>query len=116
MRERYLAWTSVSSSAYDRGFTRGMVYHPKRSLSDHRNISCEESRHRVDLRELDLLLRLHSREYPCECLREHSLSTSWWSLHDDIVSACGSDDEGSLRLLLSVNSREVYRPSRAWKR
>jgi hypothetical protein len=68
----------------------------------------EESGDRVYLRYLDLFLEFHSWEYPCKSLGEHSLTTPWWSLEEDIVPTCCGYEERSLGMFLADDMREVH--------
>ena len=86
-----------------------MVYHSERSIHDEWEISREESCYGVDLRQFYLLLELHIGKYTCHCLGEHGFTTSWWSLHQDIVSSSSCDEESPLRMLLPDDIREVRR-------
>lgn len=84
-----------------------MMYHSKWSIHDERKVFIQKSSNRVYLRELNLLLKFHIREYPCHRFGEHRLATSGWSLHEDIVPSGSRDEEGSLRMILTDDMREV---------
>ena len=115
MCEWYLSWSCVSPSPDDRCFTRSMVDDTKWSLSDHRDILCEESSDRIYLREFDLLFRFHGREYPSKSFCEHSLPTSRRSLHEDVMPSSCCDDKRPFCLFLTVDRREIDRHRRSGK-
>ena len=109
MGEWYFSWFGVTTSSDDRCFTCCMVDDTKWSLCYEWHLLREESCNGVYSRKLYLFFTLHRWEYPCESLCEHSLSWPWWSLHEDIVSSCGCDQECSFCLFLAMDTREIDR-------
>lgn len=107
MSERYLSWTSISSSSDDRCFTGSMMYYSKWSIYNEGDISREESGYGIYFWEFNLFFEFHIRKYSCHSFCEHSFSTSWWSLHENIMTSSCCNEKSTFGMFLSYYIRKI---------
>lgn len=109
MGETDFPWTTVPSSSDNTDSACGVMDLSKRPREYERIVFREESCNRVYLRYVDDLRKVHVGEDGRECFSKHRFSGARRSLHEDIMSSGGCNDEGSFGVLLSDDVLESRR-------
>lgn len=108
MSQRDFSWFGITTSPNNRDSRSSMMQSTKWPFGNQWMFFSEFPSNRINLTHFDYFLIDHGWKNSSERFREHCLSRSWRSFHEDIVPTSGCDEESAFCILLTNNLREIH--------